>query len=60
VKWLFEMKDGENTRPGHGKSPKCPYYMYSVLPLPVGTGPPRPLLSKKSIDFDHEIMTDAA
>jgi hypothetical protein len=29
---------------------------YSVLPLPVGTGRPRPPLSKKSIDFDHEIM----
>jgi hypothetical protein len=28
----------------------------SVLPLPVGTGRPRPPLSKKSIDFDHEIM----
>jgi hypothetical protein len=28
----------------------------SVLPLPVGTGRPRPTLSKKSIDFDHEIM----
>jgi hypothetical protein len=28
----------------------------SVLPLPVGTGLPRPPLSKKSIDFDHEIM----
>jgi hypothetical protein len=29
---------------------------FSVLPLPVGTGRPRPPLSKKSIDFDHEIM----
>jgi hypothetical protein len=28
----------------------------SVLPLPVGTGQPRPPLSKNSIDFDHEIM----
>jgi hypothetical protein len=28
----------------------------SVLSLPVGTGRPRPPLSKKSIDFDHEIM----
>jgi hypothetical protein len=28
----------------------------SVLPLPVGTSQPRPPLSKKSIDFDHEIM----
>jgi hypothetical protein len=30
--------------------------MYSVLPLPVGTGWPRPPLGKKSIDFDNEIM----
>jgi hypothetical protein len=28
----------------------------SVLPLPVATGRPRPPLSKKSIDFDHEIV----
>jgi hypothetical protein len=28
----------------------------SVLPLPVGTCRPRPPLSKKSVDFDHEIM----
>jgi hypothetical protein len=28
----------------------------SVLPLPVSTGRPRPPLSKKSIDFYHEIM----
>jgi hypothetical protein len=28
----------------------------SVLPLPVGTGRPRPPLSKKSCDSDHEIM----
>jgi hypothetical protein len=30
----------------------------SVLPLPVGTGRPRPSLSKKGIDFDHEIMAN--
>jgi hypothetical protein len=30
--------------------------LFSVLRLPVGTGRPRPPLSKKSIDFDHEIM----
>jgi hypothetical protein len=28
----------------------------SVLPLSVDAGRPRPPLSKKSIDFDHEIM----
>jgi hypothetical protein len=33
-----------------------PQYVFSVLPLPVGTGQPRPPLIKKSIDFDHEIM----
>jgi hypothetical protein len=33
-----------------------PWGMGSVLPLSVGTGRPRPPLSKKSIDFDHEIM----
>jgi hypothetical protein len=30
--------------------------VHSVLPLPVGTGRPRPPLSKKRIDFDHESM----
>jgi hypothetical protein len=31
-------------------------YKCSILPLPVGTGRPRPPLRKKSIDFDHEIL----
>jgi hypothetical protein len=31
-------------------------YQCSAPALPVGTGRPRPPLSKKSIDFDHEIM----
>jgi hypothetical protein len=32
------------------------YKYLSVVTLPVGTGRARPPLSKKSIDFDHEIM----
>jgi hypothetical protein len=33
-----------------------PHTTSSVLPLPVGTARPQPPLSKKNIDFHHEIM----